>query len=214
MLIPSERKVIEEAFLCKVTDLYGCEEVGLIASECEMHNGMHINMENNYVEFVDYQGNHVLPGQEGAIVVTSLLNRAMPIIRYKIEDIGILSERICSCGRHLPLLEKVRGRVADFLVRKDSSLVAGVSLVERTLTAIPGIDQMQIIQEDMDNITLTLVKNERFTEETQRELEKEFRGVFGTEMAIHFHYVPSIPPEHNGKYRFSISKVKSIYCNA
>lgn len=211
MLMPPERKVIENVFECKVTDLYGCEEVGLIGCECEVHHGMHLNIENNYIEFINSKGESAAPGEEGAIVVTNLNNKAMPIIRYKIEDVGVPSDRTCKCGRNLPLIERVTGRVADFLVRKDGSLVAGVSLVERTLTAVPGIEQMQIVQENMDNILLNIVKNKSFNEKTLIYLKKEFEGVFGGDIKLHFNFMEAISPEKNGKYRFSISKVRNLY---
>jgi phenylacetate-CoA ligase len=211
MLLPNERKVIEDVFQCPVTNLYGCEEVSLIASECERHTGMHINMENNYVEIIDSHGNKVPPGEEGAIIATNLNSWAMPIIRYRLEDIGIISDRICPCGRKLPILEDVRGRFADFLVRQDGSLVAGVSLVERTLTAFPGIDQMQIVQEDMDSVILNIVKGADYTESTTKQLMDEFQSVFGPSINLVFKFVDVIKSEQNGKYRFSISKVENTY---
>lgn len=211
MLMPGERKSIEDVFQCKVTDLYGCEEVGLIACECKNHNGMHINMENVYVEFVGPNGDEVSLGEEGAIVVTSLLNKSMPLIRYKIEDVGIPSEKKCSCGRNLPLLDGIIGRVADFLVRKDGSLVAGVSLVERTLTAISGIEQMQIVQEDVENISVNLVKGDMFDEDKEKALIQELKNSLGDDVNIAICIKDKIHPEPSGKYRFSISKVKNIY---
>ena len=133
-------------FGCKVNDRYGSEEVALIACECEQHQGMHLNIEHLFIEFLRPDGTDAQAGEEGAIVITDLLNRGMPFIRYRIEDVGVPSDRTCSCGRGLPLMERVTGRVADYLKRRDGSLVAGVSLVERTLTAIPGIEQLQVVQ--------------------------------------------------------------------
>lgn len=213
MLIPHERRVIEEVFRSPVTDLYGSEEVGLVAAECEQHRGMHTNMENNFIEIVDDAGMPVAPGQQGAIVITNLVNKAMPMIRYKIEDVGVISDRTCPCGRGLAFLEEVKGRVADFLVRKDGSLVAGVSLVERTLTAFPGIDQMQIVQESIDNIVLNIVQGARYSEATERRLTEEFKKVFGPSVNLVFNYVTFIAPEKNGKFRFSISKIENTYTN-
>jgi phenylacetate-CoA ligase len=211
MLIPSERRVIEEAFDCPVTDLYGSEEVGLMAAECQQHRGMHINMENNFIEIVNDAGQPVAPGQEGAIVITTLWNKAMPLIRYKIEDVGVISDRTCPCGRGLTILEEVRGRIADFIVRRDGSLVAGVSLVERTLTAFPGIDQMQIVQKELDDIVLNIVRGAGFSGATEQQLRDEFEGVFGSSINLVFNYVIAIAPEQNGKFRFSISMIENTY---
>jgi phenylacetate-coenzyme A ligase PaaK-like adenylate-forming protein len=207
MLLANERAVIQQAFGCKVTDRYGCEEVGLIAAECEQHSGMHLNIEHQYIEFLSSDGTAAAPGEEGAIVITDLLNRGMPFIRYRIEDVGVPSERHCPCGRGLPLMERITGRVADYLKRRDGSLVAGVSLVERTLTAIPGIEQMQIVQPSHEEIILNVVRAADYTAESERALLDELRSVFGPGITFRAEYVERIPQERSGKYRFSICRV-------
>jgi phenylacetate-CoA ligase len=131
----------------------------------------------------------------------------MPLIRYRIEDVGVPSSRRCPCGRGLPLMERVAGRVADYLKRRDGSLVAGVSLVERTLTAIPGIEQLQIVQPAREEIILNVVRARDFTQESEQALLQEFRKVFGGGIEFRPQYVPSIPQESSGKYRFSICRV-------
>ena len=207
MLLANERQVIEEAFGCKVNDRYGSEEVALIACECEQHQGMHLNIEHLFIEFLRPDGTDAQPGEEGAIVITDLLNRGMPFIRYRIEDVGVPSERTCPCGRGLPLMERVTGRVADYLKRRDGSLVAGVSLVERTLTAIPGIEQLQVVQPAFEEIVLNVVRAPDFTPATEAALLTEFRAVFGPGIDIRPEYVERIPQERSGKYRFSICRV-------
>jgi len=208
MLMPHERALIEGAFNCTVTDRYGCEEVGVIACECEKHKGMHLNIDHLYTEFLKEDGTYAAPGEEGKIIVTDLINRGMPMIRYRVEDVGIPTDRQCSCGRGLPLMEKVAGRVADFLVRKNGSRVAGVSLVERTLTAVPGIEQMQIRQDTLDTIILNIVKMDTYDENSTRLLTQEFKSVFGDDINLDFNYIEKIPQEQSGKYRFSICNVK------
>ncbi len=208
MLLSRERKAIEKVFGVKVFDRYGCEEVSLIASECEKHEGLHINIDHLFVEFIKPDGTAALPGEEGKIVVTDLLNKAMPMIRYKVEDVGIPSQRKCSCGRGLPLMKAVSGRIADFLIREDGSHVAGVSLIERTVTAIQGIVQMQIIQESIKLIQLNIVTNDTFRNEDRNQLRNEFIDVFGQGVKIIINNVKSIRQEKSGKYRFSISKIE------
>lgn len=211
MLLPTERRVIEAAFGCKVTDLYGCEEVGLIACECEKHNGMHIDLENNFVELVDTQGNDVASGEDGAVVVTNLISKAMPLIRYKMGDVASMQPRSCSCGRTLPLMNNISGRVADFLVRRDGSVVAGVSLVERTLTKFPGIAQMQIVQENLETIVLRLVREVGYDSSTEQGLIEEFKQSVGVHNDIRIEFVTAIPQEKSGKFRFAISKVTNPF---
>lgn len=207
MLMPHERRLIEEVFGIPVTDRYGCEEVSLIASECERHEGLHMNIEHLFIEFMREDGGEAQPGELGTIVVTDLINKAMPFIRYKVEDIGMPSKRTCSCGRGLPLMDMVVGRSADFLVRKDGSRVAGVSLIENTLTKIPGIDQMQIIQESRDLIVLNVVAGKDYSPQTYERLISYFQQEFPG-MQVEMTLQEYISPEASGKYRFSINKIR------
>ncbi|WP_111495980.1 phenylacetate--CoA ligase family protein [Marinobacter bohaiensis] len=207
MLLDHERRVIESAFDCRVTNRYGCEEVGLIACECEQHNGMHLNLPHVYVEFLDANDEPVAPGEPGKIVVTDLNNFAMPLIRYRVEDVGVYSERRCECGRGLPILERLEGRVADFLKLPTGGQVSGISLVERTLTKVPGIEQMQLVQETLDNLTINRVKGPEFDAGTDPALLAALREVFDERVRCTIQDVAAIPQEPSGKYRFSICRV-------
>lgn len=209
MLMPHERRFIESVFGVKVTNRYGCEEVSLIASECEKHDGMHLNVEHLYIEFLKDDGTPAAAGESGKIVVTDLMNYAMPLIRYRVEDVGVYTDRKCSCGRGLPLMEDVAGRVADFIIRRDGSKVAGISLIENTLTKLPGIDQMQIIQEAMDDLQVRVVPGESFNDQVAAELVQYFKTLLGDTAKVRVETVPCIEPEPSGKYRFSICKVPS-----
>lgn len=207
MLLDHEREIIEAAFQCKVSNRYGCEEVGLIAVECEKHQGMHINNSHIILECLDENSMPVAPGQAGKLVITDLNNFGMPLIRYRVEDVGVLSDRKCSCGRNTPLLERLEGRVADFLKKPDGGQVAGVSLVERTLTKIPGIEQMQLVQEQLQEILINRVKGPEYTPNTDTQLIAEFREVFDSSVNLIIKDVEKIPQEKSGKYRFSICKI-------
>ncbi len=208
MLLDPERRVIEDIFGKLVSNRYGCEEVGLIASECETHSGMHLNSDHVLVEFLDDKGDAVANGEEGNIVVTDLANTGMPLIRYLTGDRGVPTDRPCSCGRGLPLMERVAGRVADFLIRSDGSRVAGISLIERTLTLIDGIKQMQIVQNDIDDFVLNLVPGANFGPDTERRLRDEFKASFGPAIRLTVLLVDEIARVGSGKYRFSICNVR------
>ncbi|HTF96259.1 MAG TPA: hypothetical protein VL995_09015 [Cellvibrio sp.] len=207
MLLDHERATIETAFQCKVGNRYGCEEVGLISVECEKHQGMHINSSHIILECLDHNDKPVPYGTAGKLVITDLNNYGMPLIRYRVEDVGVITERKCSCGRTTPMLERLEGRVADFLKKADGGQVAGVSLVERTLTKIPGIEQMQLVQEKLDQIIINRVKGSEFTVDTDKELINEFRHVFGDDVSFEIRDTLKIPQEKSGKYRFSICKI-------
>lgn len=206
MLLPHERELIEKVFTCRVTDRYGCEEVSLIGSECEKHQGMHLNIEHLVVEFIKDNGLPAQPGESGDIVVTDLMNYAMPFIRYKVEDVGIPTDNQCSCGRGSPLMAGVIGRVSDFLMAKNGNKIAGISLIENTLTKMEGIDQMQIIQNCLDDMVVKVVPGRAFNDQVRHALLNYFAGIFpGTSISIDT--VTEIQPEPSGKYRFSICRI-------
>ncbi len=113
-----QRSVIEEAFGQPVTNRYGCEEVSLIACECEEHNGLHLNADGVYCEVIPDDRLNAGPNA-GRLLVTDLTNRAMPLIRYQVGDVVVPSDRTCACGRGLPLIEQVVGREADYVLTPD-----------------------------------------------------------------------------------------------
>ena len=104
-------------------------------------------------------------------------------------------------------MERLEGRVADFLVKPDGGRVAGISLVERTLTKVPGVEQMQLVQESLDRIEINRVKGKDYGTHTDEALIREFREVFDSSVTLVINDVDRIAQEVSGKYRFSICKV-------
>jgi len=214
MLLQPEREVIERVFAIPVTNRYGCEEVSLIASECERHAGLHVNAEHAVIEVLGDDGTPRAPGEDGRIVVTEFVNMGMPMLRYEVGDRGVLDDRLCPCGRPYPLLRTITGRTADFLVAADGSRVAGISLIENTLTRLPGIAQLQVVQDQLDHVALVLVRAPGWSETVADELRNVFRASLGVNLSVTFHFCDSIPPEPNGKYRFSICRVPGVLTGA
>jgi phenylacetate-CoA ligase len=168
---------------------------------------MHLNSEHVVVEFVRDDGRWAAPGEEARIVVTDLINHGMPLIRYVVGDLGVPSDRQCACGRGLPLMEGLTGRSADFLRRRDGALVAGVSLVEKTLTAIPGIEQLQIIQNRLDDFVLNVVPAPGYNASSAQGLRQVMLDVFGADANVNIAEVERLSQERNSKYRFAICRV-------
>ena len=122
-LNPGLRERLQRTFAVPVLDVYGSTEFKEIAWQCRKGSGYHINMESVIVEIVDEQGKAVAPGEEGEILVTSLTNRAMPLIRYATGDRGRALEGRCPCWRGLERLERIEGRVSDYLRIPERGLV-------------------------------------------------------------------------------------------
>jgi len=206
-----EKKQVEKVFQCEFQDRYGCEEIGLIAAECKKQEGLHINTNDLYVEFIDKDGHPVAPGEPGNIVITDLSNYVMPFIRYKMNDVGILSDKMCSCGRTQPLIQKIEGRVADFLLTPEGHAISGISLTDHFGASIPGVAQIQLIQNKMDCLNLNIVKGDGFNDNSLNKIEILVQDFFGPTMKFNCDFVNKIPQEPSGKYRFTICNVDNPF---
>jgi phenylacetate-CoA ligase len=204
-----QRKRIEEVFDCKVLDRYGCEELGVIACECERQGGLHINSFAKCVEIVEHDGKPLEHRQVGNILVTDFTNYGMPFIRYRIEDRAASLEGLCGCGRTLPLLEKIDGRESDFVLRPDGKKVSGISLTDNFGANIPGAEQVQIVQDQQDHIIVRLVRGPAFNSESITAIQHLVSRFFGEDMRFSCDYVEEIPLESTGKARFVISQIAS-----
>jgi phenylacetate-CoA ligase len=209
-----QRRVIEEVFGVPATDRYGCEEVSLIACECEVHRGLHVNTDSVYVEIETTTDGCFRKPHTGPLLVTDLSNFAMPLIRYRIGDVVTLTDRTCPCGRGLPLIEKVEGRDADYVVTPTGGLVSGISLTENFALLIAGAAQVQIVQETVTHLRIRLVPDERFSDESRRQIAKLVGDTFGPAMRYDVELVDAIPQEPSGKYRFCVSKVAPDHARA
>ena len=205
-----ERKLIEDVFTIPVTNRYGCEEVSLIACECDRHNGSHMNLDTLVVEVIR-EGRVVLPGEPGAIIVTDLTNYGMPFIRYKVGDVGVLSAERCPCGRSFPLLSSIEGRTADYVVTPDGKYISGISLTENFAMHLPEIKQLQIVQDRIDHLILNIVKSESWNSDSEKRVRLLARERFGEAVDCELSYVAGIPQEPSGKYRFCVSEIENIF---
>ena len=201
-----QRRRIETVFGCRVTNRYGCEEVSLVACECAEHRGLHVNSDSVLVETI-VDGRPARFGEAGSIVITDLSNFAMPLIRYQVGDVGVLSDRACPCGRGLPLLEAIEGREADYVVTADGQFVSGISLTENFAVLVPGVAQIQIVQEAVDRFLFRIVRDAAFGPASERAIAALVVERFGPQTAWRCEFVEAIPQEPSGKYRFCISHV-------
>jgi len=211
VLYPEVRARIEKVFQASVFNRYGSREVGDIACNCEKNQGLHIIPDIHYIEILDEQGREVKPGERGEIVVTLLTNYTMPLIRYKIGDRSILSEIECSCGRGFPLLKKVEGRVRSVFKNKQGDFIDGGVFVSLFYFR-ENIKQFQVIQESLEQITITLVlKDKRQTKVAKKdfmEINKATKIIMGNKTIIKYKLVDVIDSSPSGKYSYVFSKLK------
>ena len=203
VLETADRTLIEEVFGSPVFDRYGSREVAVIASECVEHTGMHVMGEGLAVEVVR-EGRPALAGEIGKILVTDLLNPAMPLIRYQIGDMGAWAKGSCRCGRSLPRLEKIAGRVTDFVVGADGRLVSGVFLATYIVAHRPSLGQVQIRQDRATEVRYRIASAEG-RQPAGRDLDfltSATREYLGATMQVDFEFVEELPSEPSGKFLF------------
>ena len=148
------RDELESVFGCRAYNRYGSAEVGDIAGQCNEAKGLHVFPWTVYLEIVDDDGRLVSPGTPGDVIVTSLANLAMPLIRYAIGDRATMIEDVdCTCGRHGQMITDLEGRTTDMFRCQDGTIVDYGSLIE-LLYFRSWIRRFQIVQHDYDRFEL------------------------------------------------------------
>jgi len=202
LLDARSRKLINSAFETEMLDMYGCTEAGCIAWECSEHAGYHTNIDLVVTEFVK-DDEQITVGEIGEIILTPLWNRAMPLIRYKVDDIGTPSNDSCPCGRGLPLIKVLEGRFEDFIILPNGRIISPI-VVSRYFENIEGIAEYRIIQEAKDNFIIKLVLKERHNDDIFLQLRERLSKGLGEDVTINIKVVDAIP--RNGKLRRVVSK--------
>lgn len=203
-LYPRMRDTIANVFGCDVFDGYGLYDGGLTAFECPEHRGMHIDMERSVMELVDDEGQQVGSGL-GRIIATSLMNYAMPLIRYDTNDIGITDDQPCSCGRPHPLLKEICGRSGDFLFTPEGRAVHSL-LFAYVFDELPWVKEYQVVQERLDRITIRVIPDRGFDErklENARALIQKQSDTWNVDFAV----VDHIEKTQSGKYKYIINNM-------
>ncbi len=162
-LTPAIRKKIQDIFHCEVYDQYSTVELGNIAWECPTHEAYHINVDSVVLELKNMRkvGRLTI---EGEAVGTCLYRYATPMIRYLIGDAVRLREDECSCGRGLPLLASIEGRLVDFIVAKESRLISPYVLIT-ALQTVEGIRRFKIIQRSDYTVEVQVMADESLDHE-------------------------------------------------
>lgn len=183
MLFPGQRTTIEEAFGAPVYDQYGCNEVNLVASECDRHEGWHYAMEACVVEILDEQDQPLPNGSVGRIIATSLDNHTMPFVRYDTGDLGALDTCDCPCGRGLMRLRALQGRSRDLVRARDGRLIHGV-IFNDLMLEYPWVDRYQAIQEDAERLRVILACRQPGSADQQLVLKGRMAHLTGLEVEL------------------------------
>lgn len=205
-LPPETRALIEAQLGCPVFDKYGAREFSGIAHECEAHNGYHVNAESYLVEIIR-DGRLAADGEVGEVLITDLNNRCVPLLRYQLGDLAVATTRRCSCGRGLPLIERVIGRLQSVVLGSNGRYLPATFFSHFFKEYEYAVARYQVVQEARDRIDIRIIRKSRFTQDTEQEIRRALGRVLGDDMTIRFELVDDIPLGRTGKAQSCICKI-------
>ena len=196
---PVMRSAIEKAFRGHFHDDYGSAELGPVAFACHAGAGMHIFADQFIVEVVDQDGSHVPQGELGEIVITDLINHAMPLFRYRVGDLGRIVDSPCACGNAAPRIE-IEGRIHDSVLDAEGRRVTSQQIAN-LMYSQPELDQFQLIEKRNGVLELTLVAKPDCEVETSK-YQRLLANLVGEDRKLRIRNARTILPESGGKFRW------------
>ena len=201
------RELIEKTFGCKVFDKYGSREFSGIAYESEAHEG-HLVVAEGYIVELLVNGRPAQPGEVGEVVVTDLNNYCLPFIRYRIGDLAeAMSQAPSPCGRGLPRIGDIQGRVQSIIQGTDGHFVPGTFFAHSLKEYDYAIKRFQVVQEEPGAIRFIVVKGGRYSDDTLEEVKALIRRYLGDELRIDVEFAENIDMVRTGKRLASVSKL-------
>jgi phenylacetate-CoA ligase len=200
-LFPYMREKISTVFNCEVYDGYGLNDGGISTFELADHSGMRIDTERAILEVVDEDGRQIKEGT-GRILATSLHNEALPFIRYDTGDIGTI--KVKQDGTQV--LTEIIGRQDQMLQTPEGKFIHG-TFFDILLRELNDIKKFQVIQTDLYNLTIKMVRDENFDESQLAGMIKTIRE-YSEEWQVHFDFVDEIEMTEAGKYKYVINLIK------
>ena len=196
------RSSLEAFFNTEIFDRYSPHEIEGVAFACHVHRGMHMAIDSYHVEFLDSSNQPVGPEETGFIVVTDLDNYLLPLIRYKVGDVGHYYNGACACGRGFPLMGEIDGRARDLFVLRNGSMVAPARIAA-VLQDEPAVALFQVIQNLNNDIAVKIVPNNNiYASAVTERIQKRLTELLGPDEKTVIALVERIELEPNGKCSF------------
>ncbi len=195
-VLPEQRERVRQALGSDVYTFYGARECGWIAAECVEHR-LHVNTACVLLERDD----------DGSLLVTDLVNRAMPLIRYEIGDRGTLDPVPCPCGDPRPVLGAVDGRLNDVFTLPSGRRVPGVVADLRAYRVGLGVLDAQLVQPELGVLEVNWVASPQYQPGDEEVMAARLRRMFFDELEVRLNRVDRLRPSPNGKVRYCISRV-------
>ncbi len=210
MLTPLLRKQIGNAFHAPIYDTYECQEVGFMGWECRETGLYHICDDNLIIEVLK-DGVPAREGEQGEVVVTSLHLRAMPFIRYRLEDIVTVGPPACPCGLPYSTLRTIEAKKQDYFRLPGGREFYPWAIALLLIDNAPWIIQFELVQERLDRIVMRAEARPRPSPGELVLLVEQVRPLLGPGVDFDIEIVPELGTRPGGKFWVHRSLVSSIY---
>lgn len=199
------REKVEAAFKCKVYNQYSSSEGGIFIAECT-HSSLHVHLDSGYIEFLNEEGEEGSAGEICELVITGFRNFKTPLIRYKTGDWVELSQpgQRCTCDSTMPVVNKIIGRVEDYLVDEHGVEQGMVSY--RTFKLASNVIKAQIVQTAPGIVLIRIVKDSAYNKKDELFIANKIHDILGRSMKLSFEYCQDIKGGANGKFKTVIKQ--------
>jgi len=195
------RKLISEGFGIPVMSIYGAHEAAWPGFDCPAHLGFHINEDLNPIRIVDGGGREVPDGESGEVVISNLVNRGTTLLNYRLGDSARKLPIRCPCGRTLPLLSYVEGRVGDWVQTPGGGRINGMAL-RYLFSDERELRRYQLVQRSPSHFAIALITwpdCDRVRLEAR--LAAKLVDLLGAGTTVEFAFVEDLPRTKVGKVR-------------
>lgn len=201
-LTPDMRARIGKAFGCQVFEEYAAVENTFFASECS-DGSLHVSPDAGVVEILRPDGSPTEPGEVGEVVTTGLMRPTQPLIRYRIGDTAMWAAEACPCGRGMPVIAEVAGRVEDVVVGPDGRQLVRFHGI---FVGLPNVIEAQVVQAAVDRFRIHVVPDRRFDQSDEEEMIRRMRQRLG-EVEVQVVRTDRIPRTQSGKFQAVVSEI-------
>ena len=178
-----------------------------MALQCPTGEHYHVQSEGVLLEVLDEAGKPCAPGEVGRVVVTSLHNFATPLVRYEIGDYAEVGAA-CTCGRSLPVLQRIIGRKRNTLIAPDGRRYYPMFNL-RHQTEVAKIRQYQFVQKAADRIEVRLVVSSPLVPSEERAVEAMIQQKLPAGIGLAFVYPQRLERSAGGKFEDFISEISA-----
>lgn len=205
VVLPEAREAVRRAWNVPLTDIYTAEEVGYMALQCPEHAHYHLQPESVLVEVLGDAGNACGPGEIGKVVVTTLHNFAMPLVRYEIGDYAEAGPP-CPCGRGLPVIARILGRQRNLMTMPNGAR-RWPSFPSDKWSHLAPVRQLQLVQKSVDEIVVRVVAPRSLTPAEKGALVAALQKSLGHFFRMPVEEVAEIPRAVSYKFEDFISEI-------